>query len=174
MDFIKSIIHGAIDIGMFFTFGLPVIVMGIGLIVVAIKLFIFCFEEGNIFSFIGRTNRKSFVINFLLILLIGMLPAVIFCVLAVKFKSIILLILTIFFVLCAVIAHYANLARRFHDFGQSAWWTLLIFAMGFFFNYEGSPFSLFCNLLFIVFALIPGTKGSNKYGADPLETNADS
>ncbi len=166
MDLLKSIFHGAIEVGLFMTFGLPVIFM-------AISLFIFCFQEGNIFSFIGRTNRKAFVINFLLILLLGMLPSILFAVLAIKFKSTILLIGSITFILGSVIAHYANLARRFHDFGQSAWWTLLLFVMGFFFNYEGSPYALFSNLLFIVFALIPGTKGTNRYGADPLEANKE-
>lgn len=47
--------------------------------------------------------------------------------------------------------------RRLHDQDMSGWWVLL-----FFIPYLGA-------LIALVFMLIPGTKGSNRFGRDPYE-----
>lgn len=164
MEFVKSFMHGAIELGLFFAFGLPAIML-------VIAMFLMGFEEGNILSFVGRTNRKAFIKNTLLILICGTIVACIFAALAVKLRSTVFFIGAVGLFFGMIIAYYANVARRLHDFEQSAWWALVYFVLMFFLNYEGSPFQIIAPILLIVLAAIPGTKGPNKYGHDPLDNS---
>lgn len=162
MEFIKSFMHGAVELGLFFAFGVPAILF-------VIAIFLMGFQEGNILSFVGRTNRKAFIIKILLILIGGSILGCIFAVLAVKLRSTVFFIGAVAVFLGIAVAYYANMARRLHDIDQSAWWALVYFVLAFFLNHEGSPFQIIALILLIVLAAIPGTKGPNKYGADPLE-----
>lgn len=74
----------------------------------------------------------------------------------------------------------AVIARRLHDTGRSAWWSL-----GFVFSAVYEPVSLLVppgfdalfwlvyiilllyNIALVVFMALPGDSGENKYGADP-------
>jgi len=47
--------------------------------------------------------------------------------------------------------------RRLHDTDRTGWWMLVTFI----------PF--IGGLVFLVFMLLPGTKGENRYGADPTQ-----
>lgn len=51
--------------------------------------------------------------------------------------------------------------RRLHDINKSAWWLLIAFV----------PIFGFLALLF--FAVLPGDKGDNQYGKDPLAGSTD-
>lgn len=53
-------------------------------------------------------------------------------------------------------AFFAMSIKRLHDFGQSGLFSLLVLVPGI-----GAP------LIFVVLSLAPGTKGANRYGADP-------
>ena len=51
-------------------------------------------------------------------------------------------------------------ARRLHDIERSAWWLLIIF-------------TIIGILVLFYWAVQPGTRGSNKYGLDPLLPHAE-
>jgi uncharacterized membrane protein YhaH (DUF805 family) len=57
--------------------------------------------------------------------------------------------------------------RRFHDRNISGWWYLALFALSFI------PYAMFLTApVTIVISLLPGTKGPNKFGSDPLSPEA--
>ncbi|MBR4908837.1 MAG: DUF805 domain-containing protein [Acidaminococcaceae bacterium] len=162
MEFIKSFIAGAIELGMFLTFGLPVIIL-------AIAVFLFGFQEGNIFSFSGRASRKSFIIKTLLLMFGGTILLCLLIFLAVKFRTWIFTISAIALFLGMFLAYYANIARRLHDLDHSAWWALLFLFLSMTLSHDKSPLTFVPLVLIILLAAIPGTKGPNKYGPDPLD-----
>ncbi|WP_199699532.1 DUF805 domain-containing protein [Notoacmeibacter ruber] len=62
--------------------------------------------------------------------------------------------LTILFVIAHILPGFAVLSRRLHDTDHSAWWMLLyLTGIGIF--------------ILLIFALIRGTEGPNRYGVDP-------
>ena len=79
-------------------------------------------------------------------------------------------------VLVYIFMSLPNIVRRFHDLGKSATyemiaWAAMIVVPNFFLNVDGlSGIAVFISWCFgIWLSLIPGDKGANKYGADPLE-----
>ena len=58
--------------------------------------------------------------------------------------------------------------RRFHDLGLSGWLVLGFFVVG-----NLPLIGLFASLANIVWFIIPGTNGSNRYGPDPLGHDID-
>ena len=50
--------------------------------------------------------------------------------------------------------------RRLHDTNRSGWWLLLILVP-------------LVGLVLVVFLLLPGTKGPNRFGSDPKEYSGD-
>lgn len=59
----------------------------------------------------------------------------------------------------------SNHIRRLHDINFSGWWLLFSILIAIFI-----PLGQVLQLIFvIIIALLPGTKGPNKYGPDPLE-----
>jgi len=57
--------------------------------------------------------------------------------------------------LATIIPVIAVWVRRLHDSDKSGWWYLLVFACG------------VGGIVLLVFALLPGTPGPNKYGEGP-------
>ncbi|CAG0911317.1 unnamed protein product, partial [Cyprideis torosa] len=58
--------------------------------------------------------------------------------------------------------------RRFHDRNMSGWWYLGFILLGFI------PFiNLISFIAFIVIMCLPGTKGENRFGVDPLGSSTD-
>ncbi len=57
--------------------------------------------------------------------------------------------------------YIAVTAKRLHDFNRSAWWMLVNFVPGI-----GSI------VVLVATGFLPGTRGANDYGADPLEARA--
>ena len=165
MEVIKTFFDGAIELGMFLVFGVPAII-------IAVSFFGELFQRGNILSFEGRINRKKFIINTFLIMIIGFIACFVFIFLAEKMESYIATITAVVAAAATVIAYYANIARRLHDINQSAWWGLIYFAVTLFLNFVESPLAFIAPILIILLAAIPGTKGANKYGMDPLEENS--
>ena len=68
-------------------------------------------------------------------------------------------ILYLVYVVATIVPALAVLVRRLHDTGRSAWWLLFVVV----------PFG---TIVLLIFALIPGQPGENKYGSDPLRPPA--
>ena len=61
------------------------------------------------------------------------------------------------FVLASFLPSLAAQVRRLHDTNASGWWLLLAFI-----PYAGG-------LIMLVWFCLPGTKGENRFGSDPLD-----
>ncbi|MBX4924596.1 DUF805 domain-containing protein [Rhizobium binae] len=71
------------------------------------------------------------------------------------------------FTLAIALPIIALQVRRFHDRNISGWWYLALFILCF------VPYLGFVALLaIIVFSMLPGTEGPNKFGPDPLRPDA--
>lgn len=66
--------------------------------------------------------------------------------------------LTGLFALAMLIPHLAVMVRRLHDTDRSGWWLLLFFV------------PILGALTLLIFFIIGGTRGSNRFGPDPVET----
>jgi len=66
-------------------------------------------------------------------------------------------------------------ARRLHDLNRSGWWMLVATALpvGIYFVAPGLAAKLFSVLFTIVLGAIPGTVGTNPFGADPNASQAN-
>jgi uncharacterized membrane protein YhaH (DUF805 family) len=62
--------------------------------------------------------------------------------------------LTAIFALATIVPNIAVLVRRLHDTDRSGWWALLTLV----------PLA---NIALLVFTLMQGTTGNNRFGADP-------
>jgi uncharacterized membrane protein YhaH (DUF805 family) len=125
------------------------------------------------FSFSGRINRKTYWLNYVLMVmgiafLLGLMAAVLPTV-----GSILILILIIPFIWCSI----AVSVKRLHDINLSGLWYLLPVAFNIiaqfvaFFGNSNTVAFIFVGLsglsnlaLFILNGFIPGTKGPNNYG----------
>ncbi len=73
-------------------------------------------------------------------------------------------VLTLIFALAVLIPTLAVFVRRLHDTGRSAWWILWIALLN---------IVCFIGAIFwLVFMVMAGKPGSNKYGDNPLEQSA--
>jgi uncharacterized membrane protein YhaH (DUF805 family) len=78
---------------------------------------------------------------------------------------IIFVLLVMVYALAMIIPSLAVGVRRWHDQNQSGWLVLLFVVLGFIPIIGG-----FASIVQLVFMCLPGTKGPNKYGEDPLNT----
>ena len=138
-------------------------------------------------SFHGRSNRQRFWLTTLSLLGLYFVMALL---LAFARAFAILALIPLAGFVALTIASLANTARRLHDRNKSAWWLLL---------FSGVPLILSCVSLLVSFGergtpgaagasglvtllelpitiwafvelgCLPGTKGPNKYGDDPLQ-----
>lgn len=95
-------------------------------------------------KFSGRASRSEFWWFFLFQFVIGLL--LIYSIPVIFFL----------FVVATLLPYLAVLVRRLHDTGRSGWWVLLVLI----------PFG---NLVLLIFALLEGNRGANKYGPNPLQ-----
>jgi uncharacterized membrane protein YhaH (DUF805 family) len=71
------------------------------------------------------------------------------------------------FVLASIIPGIAVTVRRLHDRDMSGWWVLGFFVLGLL-PYVG----WIASLVQLVITVLPGTKGANRFGEDPLDPNS--
>lgn len=125
------------------------------------------------FSFKGRLPRSEYIAFLVKLLILG-LPYFIYIILDLrKYKafnvmrfdqflfnlfdqSIIYIFVNLLIIIFFIIIYLSSTVRRLHDIGLSGWVLLLGFLP------SGGA-------IYMPLALIPGTKGHNKYGPDPLE-----
>lgn len=137
------------------------------------------------FSFTGRINRKSFIINSLYLLVATVLMYFFLTVSLVgifgsnKMTSLVLSALLLGLTFMALYANVSLSARRFYDLGIDARWLFLVFGFNFLLSPKlygsqmakymiagvGLIYSLF---LLYLFCCKKGTPGDSNYGEDPL------
>lgn len=83
-------------------------------------------------------------------------------------SGIMALILMVIFALVNFLPDIMLRIRRFHDLGQSGWLVLLFMGLG-----AIPTVGFIADLALFVWYMFPGTKGSNKYGQDPLAPSSD-
>jgi uncharacterized membrane protein YhaH (DUF805 family) len=111
------------------------------------------------FSFRGRARRKEYWMFTLFVVVIAIVLEFADTALGTYLGSPDLGLLTLsFFVLIAVQA-IAVSVRRLHDTGRTAWWLLIQFV-----PYLGT-------IVWLVFAILPGQDGENRFGPDPKQVN---
>lgn len=158
MGSLQDFIHGSIEIGLFLTFGLPAVLTVIGGIFVLV-------QKGFPLSFVGRTNRKFFIIQSVacFVIMIGV------TVLSNKLELVqnwyIAQLICFVIVVLSVIGYIAVCARRLHDLGHSAWWVLLLIAIDRLAGYV--HLAIIPLFILIALASIKGNEGTNKYGESP-------
>jgi|GEM_PF-1281798 len=160
MDFLGDIFNGLIKFGLFMTFGLPVL---IGIIFLLIQ----SLAPDGFLSFYGRINRKKYII-FSILAFVLLIISIFILVFSIEKNWVIFAILGGTLCIASIIFYYSLMARRLHDFGQSAWWSLAIFILNLLMPKGNEVTDLIGIAIFIALSAIPGNKGENKYGLDPL------
>jgi uncharacterized membrane protein YhaH (DUF805 family) len=138
-------------------------------------------------SFHGRANRQRFWMTLLAIVGFYIVTALLLAFARVFF---ILALIPLAGFVALIIASLANTARRLHDRNKSAWWLVLFSGVPFILSLlsllislgeRGTPGAAgaagLVSLLelpiaiwaFVELGCLPGTKGPNKYGDDPLQ-----
>ena len=105
----------------------------------------------NYAGFSGRARRTEYwmygLINFII--------AMVLYILAIAARSSLVFVLILLYDLAVLLPSLAVYVRRLHDTDRSGWWILigLIPFVG--------------GIVLLVFALLPGNQGPNRYGDDP-------
>ena len=119
------------------------------------------------FSLSIRRNRKSFLVATLF--LIGVMAAVLgglYFFDVGKRASIILLVI---FGLPWIFVTYSLTAQRLRDLNLTGWLALLWLPINMLQNDYSQLSSALSLAFWIVLSFVPGTKGENRYGPDPLD-----
>lgn len=66
-------------------------------------------------------------------------------------------ILSLIYLLGVIIPSIAVTVRRLHDIDKSGWWFLIVFV------------PLIGGIVLIIFNVLPGTQGPNRFGEDPIK-----
>lgn len=115
------------------------------------------------FSTTIRRNRKSYILSF--ISLYGVLILVIFALWFFSPRIEIWYAIMAVFFMPAVIMTYTLSGQRLRDFNVTGWLTLLWLPIGMLPDPWGGIVAM---AVHIVLLAIPGTRGPNRYGPDPL------
>jgi len=110
----------------------------------------------NYVGFSGRARRTEYW----MFALVNFLIEVVLVILSAATHSGLFIALIVLYGLAVLLPSLAVLVRRIHDIGMSGWWILIGLI----------PFG---GLVLLVFALIPGNQGPNRYGDDPKGTPMD-
>lgn len=109
----------------------------------------------NYVGFSGRARRKEFwmftLVNVIVAFVLGMVDAV----LGTFDPETGIGLLGAVYVLAVLLPSIAVTTRRLHDTNRSGWWQLLYFI------------PLIGVLVVLIFTLLEGTPGDNRFGADP-------
>ena len=130
-------------------------------------------------EFSGRSRRKEYWMYVLLLVIVGVVLGVIEGAMGLQ-QTVggIYGPLSLIFVLATFIPSLAVGVRRLHDTERSGWWILLPivpYALSIFMLFSGSlamagilaMVALGLAIVLLVFMVLDGTKGPNKYGPDP-------
>jgi uncharacterized membrane protein YhaH (DUF805 family) len=105
--------------------------------------------------FTGRASRGEYWKFFLLYILLFIIASIMDGVLDLFDEDVGIGTLGALLVIGLILPSIAVTIRRLHDIDKSGWWILISFVP-------------LLNLVILVFALLRGTQGDNRYGPDPL------
>lgn len=107
--------------------------------------------------FSGRARRKEFWMFFLFSAIISIFLAVIDEFMGWQFEmgGDILGFLSTLYYLAVIVPYLAVIFRRLHDTERTGWWVLIAFI------------PIVGVLVLLVFLILQGTRGENRYGPDP-------
>lgn len=112
--------------------------------------------------FSGRARRKEFWMFFLFSTIISVILAVVDQFMGWQFEmggDIIGFLSTLYY-LAVIVPYLAVIFRRLHDTERSGWWILIAFI------------PLVGVLILLVFLILQGTRGDNRFGPDPKAETA--
>ena len=107
----------------------------------------------NYFDFSGRARRKEYWMFSIISAVITLLLSIIDSLIGIQ-------LLTSLYSLFVLIPNLSVSFRRIHDIDKSAWWFLI------------SLIPVIGAIVLLIFSILPGTIGTNKYGDDPKGTPA--
>jgi uncharacterized membrane protein YhaH (DUF805 family) len=111
--------------------------------------------------FSGRSRRMEFwyfvLFNIIVEVVLGAIDALIGTAIGVAYLG----ILSGIYGLAIIIPTLALWVRRLHDIDRTGWWILI------------NLIPLIGTIVLLVFALTPGTPGSNQYGPDPKQATGE-
>jgi len=117
----------------------------------------------NYTNFVGRANRKEYwyaiLLQFLFLIIIQV-AATLAEHLNVPILQLLVSVISLIFVLASLIPTLAIAFRRLHDTGRSAWWLLISFV------------PIVGAIVLLVFLLLAGEPGENRFGPVPQPTVA--
>lgn len=137
------------------------------------------------FSFSGRLNRLAYFLRYLVSLAIFLVVLFVCAFLIAALGPLGMIFSIPIIVVCVVfiVVSISLTVRRLHDMNFSGWWYLVILGLGLISGgvegVQGNPsaISMIINLISLVISLVilfyPGTKGPNRFGADPLGRDAE-
>jgi len=105
-------------------------------------------------EFSGRARRQEYWMFVLLYVILSIVASVIDAILGTEAVTLIL-------GLALLIPSVAVLIRRLHDLDRTGWWALFMFL------------PILGTLLLLVFCVMRGTEGLNRFGPDPLAGRND-
>ena len=114
---------------------------------------------GKYVDFTGRARRAEFWFFELFVVLVIVVPAFLVFLMGVDHGPAMILLLLLWSVMCLALflPGLAVSVRRLHDTNSSGWWYFIAFV-----PYVGG-------LILLVWYCLPGTKGPNRFGPDPLD-----
>lgn len=133
-----------------------------------------------LFSFDGRIGRSDYWISWPLWIIAGIALLLLSFLLA--WVPVLGFVLWLIFALLALNSCIAVGRKRLHDRGKSGWWLLLFYlgpavcdfvgqALGLRGVFDTASFGL-TTWAIVELGVLPGTKGPNAYGPDPLDPQA--
>jgi len=107
------------------------------------------------FEFKGRARRKEYWLFYLFITVLILALSYLDAVLGLMNYETGAGVLSALFSIAVFIPSITVSVRRLHDINKSGWWYLILLI------------PLVGIIVFLIFACMPGTNGSNRFGADP-------
>jgi uncharacterized membrane protein YhaH (DUF805 family) len=115
------------------------------------------------FSISIRRNRKSFILATLMLAVVALFVVAILALFSPKPRAFFFIVLPI--ALAYFLCSFLLTGQRFRDMGLTGWLALLWLPANIADAFLQGAASL---ALWIVLCTVPGTKGDNRYGPDPL------
>ncbi|WP_439327593.1 DUF805 domain-containing protein [Lonepinella sp. BR2357] len=125
----------------------------------------------NYANFKGRSRRKEFWGTTLFASIFFWLLVGISLYVSYSLRNITIYMVTFcIWTLATIIPSLSLQVRRLHDMNLSGWWLILVYVVFFFIAMAEQvflQFSILSVIAWIIFFSINGTKGENRFGADP-------